>query len=202
MPDSRRWLENYGVNGRSHGVILHDAAQPKFAWRLSLQGREQWYCNLECLLSQDRAISLMSDDDNQIDGPASPPVTVIVWSPITGKSISQHQYAAPLSLESPHYWVSPQGDRIVWQVSRKEASPLQVWLHRFLPMARIKARPTVGLWISRIDGTDLHEIGHLVVPPQPDDEGDTTLWLDVHWLPGGKRLSYEYHDRLYTVAAD
>ncbi len=203
MPDSRHWLENYGVNGTSHCVVLHDVAHPKLSQTLPLHGRGDWYCDLKCLRSSGQAISVLEPEKDDNDhGSISTPITVLVWSLATGRLISQYQFASPLTAEHAHLWVSPQGDRIAWQVTAANADPLRTWLHRLIPRLQANPSPTVGLWISRLDGSHVHEIGHIVVEPKAGDIDDPIPWLDVHWLPGGKKLSYEYEDRLYTVAAD
>jgi hypothetical protein len=56
-----------------------------------------------------------------------------------------------------------------------------------------------AIWVSRLDGSGMHEVGHLLSGKEAEDD-DPAFGLD--WLPGGKRLSFGYGDALYTVPAD
>ena len=71
-----------------------------------------------------------------------------------------------------------------------------------------------SLWVSRIDGSGMHEIG--AMPPQmvlqnqggPSDmETGEHLWGPpvprlIRWLPDGKHVSFVYKGDLYTVSTE
>ncbi len=98
---------------------------------------------------------------------------------------------------------SPQGDRVAWILTQESdpLSPAAARLHRLLPAFSLQRPPQVSLWVSRIDGSQMHEIG--CVPLQTDaNEGWRDVIEETAWLPDGKRLSFRHKDALYTVSAD
>ena len=92
--------------------------------------------------------------------------------------------------------VSPQGDRLAWLVESDYTPPGSVWLRRVWVFLGQRKRPLVGLWISRVDGSHMQEIGHLNYKPGEE------IPQDIRWTPDGKRLSFLYKGGLYTVPVD
>ncbi len=119
---------------------------------------------------------------------------------------------------------SPQGDRIAWLLQTTYTPPFAKYLHRFLPMVKLQSRSVASVWVSRRDGTQMHEIGHIDVRnyndpiyyssfmPSGGQSGasalaspnilDTPEELSLRWMPDGKHLSFFLKDRLWKVAAD
>jgi len=102
---------------------------------------------------------------------------------------------------------SPQGDQIVWHLSEPDAPlpPIYAWVYRLIPAFNPpQPPPKVSLWISRIDGSAMHEIGY--IPLLLDPLSNSANWdeelKEVAWLPDGKRLSFRHKDGLYTVPVD
>jgi len=101
---------------------------------------------------------------------------------------------------------SSDGSHIVWSLVQKSGDlpPLYTWLHRHIPAFNPPHASKVSLWVSRIDGRHLHEIG--CVPLRWDNDLDTPVQEDeiscLSWTPNGQRLSFIYKDALYTVPAD
>jgi len=94
---------------------------------------------------------------------------------------------------------SPELDAILYHLHRVHNSLLRTWLHRILPTSVVEALNTDELWISRTDGSALHEIGFL--PIETSGGGTPTYSLtEVQWLPGGKQISFLYHDTLYVTS--
>jgi len=118
-----------------------------------------------------------------------------IFSP-TSEDTDQPDYTVKFPVDSkPMYESVAPGDRlIVYHLRTEKIPPILVWLHRV--NAAIPARPelTEGLWISRADGTGMHELGH--VPAESE-----LCLKDLNWAPDGKRLSFVYHGMLNVVAA-
>jgi hypothetical protein len=99
---------------------------------------------------------------------------------------------------------SPRGDRIVWPLVQDHASaqPVARWLHRWIPAFSPPSEGRMSIWVSRIDGSQMHEIGF--VPIELDSDGDLVLNdmpEDVRWLPDGNHLCFRLKTGLYVVPA-
>jgi len=112
----------------------------------------------------------------------------------------------PVKAECWDAQFSPQGDRIVWPLVQEKdtPTPFLTSLRRYLPVFFPKYKPKFSLWVSRINGSQMHQIGY--VPLKPNKEYGGVI-LDnvperIYWLPDGKRLSFWLQDTLYTVPAD
>ena len=92
--------------------------------------------------------------------------------------------------------LSPYGDRLAWLIIYEIRPYGPAWMQRILTFLGQHKHKVIGLWVSRLDGSHMHEIGHL--PYQPDEE----IPQQIRWAPGGKRLSFVYKGSLYTVPAD
>jgi hypothetical protein len=94
---------------------------------------------------------------------------------------------------------SPQRDRLAWTLDFDATPRLLTLLHRFIPAIKAPPHPIRGIWVSRADGSDMHEVGHL---PLKSGDADTDEPKEVTWLPDGKRLSFIARGRIWTVPAD
>jgi hypothetical protein len=101
--------------------------------------------------------------------------------------------------------MSPRGDRIAWVISgtgRKAPSGL---LDKFFHFLGKKPVPTAGLWVSKVDGSELHEIGRMEFPWKAKGNTLPSAALRpslVRWMPDGKHLSFIHDEALYTVPVD
>jgi hypothetical protein len=94
--------------------------------------------------------------------------------------------------------VSPDGRFIAWELQSlkhrdifwKEKLP---WLNRFLGPT---VRHRMELWVSKADGTDMHEIGYCPLDADSDDDSGPKLIL---WQPDSKHMSFVYKGFLYVV---
>lgn len=92
--------------------------------------------------------------------------------------------------------ISPRGDRIAWVFA------FPIYAHSGMEALLINIRqgswtmtsPLIGfgnsLWISSIDGSDMHEIGPFV---------DTDGMYGLQWMPDSRRLSFLLDKNLYTI---
>lgn len=109
---------------------------------------------------------------------------------------------------SGSFQLSPQGDRLFWNVFYKETvSPLQARIHHFLPFVPGGGAIAQRCWVSRLDGSGMKEIGYNFPPAAarrpntnpPSIEG----WIyDPKWTPDGKRISFYYNGRIMTMPAE
>jgi len=90
---------------------------------------------------------------------------------------------------------SGQNSTILYDLRFETIPPLMGWLHRILPRIPATPRITEGLWVSRVDGTGMREIGHV------SGANDRCL-EDIEWLPDGKHISFVYRGMLYTVPTE
>jgi hypothetical protein len=96
--------------------------------------------------------------------------------------------------------LSPAGDRVAWEMQVSYVPPLLAELHRLMPAFKVRPKVLVSLWISKSDGTAMHEIA------RTEEQADPSDWArkihDIHWLPDEKSLSFTYDNALWTVPAD
>jgi hypothetical protein len=102
-----------------------------------------------------------------------------------------HRYSIPLPMapcEVSDIALSPRGDRLAWLLIQGNNNQL----------AQGDLPKPLGLWVSRLDGSGMTEVGHMIAPPH--GLGDYIEEVrDLRWLPGGNRLSFMYYDDLYTI---
>lgn len=210
MPDGHHWLENY-VNGETLQLVLHDTENPKFSRSLLPQDAraKELFGALKAILSPQEAISVV-DPNPDTDGFSDPPLQAKTPKVLTVTRISldapataQAQYHVTVPGGTAQYKLalSPRGDRIAWQVTTLRSDTARNWLHRFLPFIQPNSRRQIEVWVSALDGSELHEVGSIEEKPN-DSEQDAPVFHSLQWLPGGKSLSFEYRDVLYTVPAD
>jgi hypothetical protein len=102
----------------------------------------------------------------------------------------------PADAEYGHIILSPQGDRLLWSMFARQAMPLQEWLHRLFPSYKPSLNLVIRWQVSRLDGSDMHEIGMIRVSRRNGS------YSNPRWLPDGKRISFIHNNTLYTVPAD
>jgi hypothetical protein len=101
---------------------------------------------------------------------------------IGDRTVNERYIPLPPDTALQEMVISPQGDRIAWHLSTKTQG---VWVE--------------SLWVSRIDGTQMHEIG------SGDLEGGKKPQIisgNMKWVPGEKRLSFRDQHTLYTVPVE
>lgn len=96
--------------------------------------------------------------------------------------------------------LSSDGAWIAWRVERDRRDVLLDWLHHLLPSAGVYPHDYAEIWVSRIDGRELHEIGELPLMPAAPFLAEYPL-TDVRWLPGAGSVSFLYKGTLYRADA-
>ena len=132
-------------------------------------------------------------------------------------AIPAHSYVLtpPGKRSIVHVEITARGDRVGWKLAERFEDN---WLLAYLRALFHLPNNSVGasrqsLWVSRMDGSDMHELGAAPVQPipmmfsGPIDEDGEHLWGPpslrlLRWLPDGRQLSFSYNGDLYTIAAD
>ena len=92
--------------------------------------------------------------------------------------------------------LQPYGDHLAWLVIQEIRPPSPAWMQRIWAFLGQRPHQVIGLWVGHLDGSQMHEIGHMSY--QPDEE----IPQQLRWAPGGKLLSFIYKGSLYTAPAD
>jgi hypothetical protein len=85
--------------------------------------------------------------------------------------------------------VSPQGDRLAWHLKFDDSPPTSTILRGLHSLLQRRPHSREGLWVSHVDGSDMHELGHV-------HDNDLTL---RQWVPGGNHLAFLRKDYQYSV---
>ena len=89
---------------------------------------------------------------------------------------------------------SPDGKSIAWIYAYDDKSQNNWYadlVSRFTGMAKTGTVHYLGLWVSRSDGSDLQEVGHI------SKNDDQDILTNVCWLADSRSLSFECRDKLY-----
>ena len=84
--------------------------------------------------------------------------------------------------------LSSQSNRIAYILTGAPRAPLPSFVYRVFPSLKPQGR-IEGLWTSRLDGSDEHELGYVT-------SGDLQ---SLEWLPGGQKVSFLYTNALYVA---
>jgi len=196
LPDSRRWLELAPDETGLLGVRMHslDVDSPK-ALPVTAPAR------LRSLLGVTPDYRLIATDFYVSPGSAARSVDLyevgLYPNPTPPR---RHTLRAPPNAQILDIALSPRGDRLAWAFYFSRVPTGMQWLARFIPSLRKRLRPRVGagLWVSRLDGSEMREIGYQEIDPNVP----APLRLapaEIHWTPDGRRLSFVYKNALYTV---
>ncbi|HLK57742.1 MAG TPA: hypothetical protein VKU00_14345 [Chthonomonadaceae bacterium] len=128
----------------------------------------------------------------------------------------RHTIQLPPNSEIESVLYSPRGDRVAWLLQTDYTMPLQAFLHRVYPRYKAPTRSVASVWVCRVDGTQMHEVGHIdlvgsdgTAPlavaskagpanmsiSSPDD-------LDLHWMPDDRHLSFTLQGAVWSIATD
>lgn len=117
----------------------------------------------------------------------TPPRTIICPVPIDASGVRE-------------VLLSPAGDRIAWfmDFEQQASYPPWMWFVRYSFFRIERCATHTGLWTSRVDGTDIQELGRLIVGTDSYGGKDPEK---LRWLPDGKALSFVYDNTLWTIDA-
>jgi hypothetical protein len=89
--------------------------------------------------------------------------------------------------------LSPQGDRLAYLFTNPYTPPSWPLMRHLWHLFGIKEHQEQSLWVSDLDGSHMHEIGHVALRP------GIPVPRDLRWTPSGTKLSFIAGDSLYTV---
>ena len=173
LHDSRRWIElAYDAQFYLHGVTIHSLDAPNAntpetdkpktftsrgsRWPLAITSDDH-------LLSYEPSIpptppALIYYDTPLADAhPFSRKITIFLPPHTTASSVSlpPHTTASSVSL-------SPDGTRLLWSLRIETRLPGPAWMQAVCARLGMQPHTQRGLWVSRRDGSDMREIGHVV----------------------------------------
>jgi hypothetical protein len=211
LPDSRHWIERYGINAQTHRLLLHDTQNPKLSVPLPLKANSTAEA-MDRVVPPDIAVVVdwpeegMDDFGEPLVTADLPPTKQVPLSLVPwragGKPFAHYSVAVPFGLEHYHFEISPDAKHLAWQVTVQRPASLQAWLHRYLPVVKAVRYKTTAVWVSNIDGSNRHDLGHVLETANPSEDNEPqaeSLLKELKWLPDSKHLSFEYKDALYVV---
>ncbi|MCW3051091.1 MAG: hypothetical protein JWN14_261, partial [Chthonomonadales bacterium] len=103
--------------------------------------------------------------------------------------VRKYPIRLPFKAEIGGEQFSPQGDRILWPLVQPDSlPPIYAWLHRHIHAFNPPRAPKISFWVSRIDGSHMHEIGYVPLRLAEFSFAELNDIPDhVYWLPDGKR---------------
>ncbi len=211
LPDNRHLIEWQETDKGTQLFALYDMQSPQAHTILPVVIDKR--ANPPITLSEENTLGVTAADHLLLSNwtvRASPDDTI---SPIfvydidlRSRPVNIRQIRLPLPrAEIEEIALSPDGGTIAWKFFFREPYSRPNLLQRLLAYLHHQNMTTpspysatgkVALWISRADGSDLHEIGHI---NQASELIDLAM---ITWLPDGKSLSFIYQDALYIVPAD
>lgn len=143
-------------------------------------------------------------------------VTVREIDRTSPRPIRTHAIMLPEGRGAKQLLFTPRGDRILWRLAEwRRPGWFRELIHRFVPAYTPVGTARMSVWVSRIDGSAMREIGGVnnAVPemrvaggPMDLETGDM-LWGPpvpryLRWAPDGRRISFGYRGAIWTAPAD
>jgi hypothetical protein len=100
----------------------------------------------------------------------------------------------PVAVWNAGLQISPDGNHMLWTCTSDITSPFAKWMGR-LHLSSAKSEMGQSWWVSRLDGSGMHEIGH--ISARQDDGG-----VALRWLPDSRHCSFVYKGKLYVLPTD
>ena len=202
-PDSRQWVEWDNLDENRVRITCHMLEGKMRRQTVNLPAELSDYYVSPCAITPENTILAEAEPPTPIsdteETPASDCKCEMVRVPIgSAAPISHFTLSLPMvkNVVGQRITFSPNCDRVAWLVTTRY-EPTGLWLWRRL-RARFgdTAHEETTVWISKADGTEAREIGHIAHKP------DESRPQQLAWLPSGTQLSFNYKGDLYTVPAD
>lgn len=196
LADSRRWLDERSWHEESVSY-LRDVEKPQAQTELKAWAKLDLSYRTERIFSPERVlISRGIDDEHPSETRQIQFFQTTLETPQNRKPLAT--IMLPRDREYQAHCVSPSGDRIAWIFHEDYHPPMNVFLHRLFPSIQERIEGREELWGCKLDGSNMHCLGYI---PLEQSSSSDFMW-ELQWRPGGKRLSFGYHDTLYTVPVD
>ena len=200
--DSRHWIAFiHDDEGMTQAMIYDDipSHEPKtFPTSASDQSdplESMWPGSKQSLILGNRFLTWAGDD---IEGTSGMDILDIgIGEGVVG--LKTRHIDLPPNATIQEVAFSPRGDRIAWRLAIQPIIPPKSCVNVALSKGPIEGLRVESLWVSRVDGTRMHEIGSRNLQA---DEGYQPQIENLNWVAGGKRLSFVYDSVLYTVSAE
>ena len=180
LPDSRRWLEVFRMNGQTRSALLHDAARPGWAQPVAVGERGALLASVRCIVASADALALEAPERDLGISDARGRVTL--WRfPLLKPGPMKRVGSAPAPRGATDWQcaLSPDGAQLAWEV--------------WIPAGRNRLRGEI--WVSVWDGRAPRLVGVLPIRRQ-EPFGGAVADIQLQWVPGGRALSFVWKDRL------
>jgi hypothetical protein len=203
--DSQHWAEfgmdwdDYKVNEELYtSALIYSLDQPGKTKRLRFDPASRVHYQCAASFAPPNRL-LVANPPVHSDKPLTATEIEIVDSTLADVIAPSHRYKVPVppGAEVRDIVFSPEGDRVAWMLRFPNQHIWPEFLCRLIPALKASPKVSHAIWVSRIDGSQMHEVGHMEVPT-----AQANAYFELKWVPGGKRLSFIYQDTLYTVPAD
>jgi hypothetical protein len=210
LPNGRYWMQgDLGESGAWTQFAMHDMETPHRDRDLGAPSGGIRDLEILSVQSEDRiivrtrdAIAMRNFDlCGGIIAAARGPINratqeLSIWKPKASQPSQQYKIRLPGPVEG--VFVSPHGDRVAWLVMR-EPSSMAIRLHARFPRWFAEPYPSAVLYVSRLDGSRLRELGCM-------DTHDRGIG-EVRWMPDGEHLSFVVNvcnakPALWTILAE
>ena len=91
--------------------------------------------------------------------------------------------------------VQPHSSDLIWTLRLPAVGPDDSVIRPLLKLLGLQVR-TVGIWVSRIDGSAMRELGHL---PERSSSSALTVYADA---PDARTVVFLYEDWYWTIPID
>lgn len=111
-----------------------------------------------------------------------------------GNNVRTREIVLPAGLAA--WEAAPSLDRrnLAWILVGERQSPFASLIHKIYAKYPVHPIPFRSLWVSRFDGSKMHEIGRVDA-----GEGITDAPWALRWTPSGTHVSYLYRAELYSI---
>ncbi len=94
---------------------------------------------------------------------------------------------------------SNEGNQLAWLLVSVRTPLMAKWLRLLYPRYAVPPHTYIEMWLSRLDGSDMREVGYIVAEGDADEAEQPD---NLRWLPSDKKISFLYKEALWTVAAE
>jgi hypothetical protein len=202
-PDSKRWARLEGVCAAPL-IAIYDLAAPETSYVVQLpvmrshSGKSDPVDSTLLGFTSNEEVLIASARFGECKD-----VLIYLFNLSKNRQLDKDGSAVPLAVYTVHLpkparlqqvILSPKGDHLAWRFD----------CVRVLTYDGVRQRSTTSeIWLSKINGSQMHAVGFQEVGTKARDQDDESLLLqDMHWLPDGNLLSFRYRDALWTVPAN